>query len=70
MHKIPRFGGGDFGLGGGEECRFYFYGRGDFSDLSSFCCFCEFCGHLGIYEKIDSKFSRSIQRPGPKHLTT
>ena len=32
VHKIPRFGGGgNFGLGGGK-CRFYFYGRGDFSD--------------------------------------
>ena len=26
-------GGGDFGFGGGGERRFYFYGRGDFSDL-------------------------------------
>ena len=25
-------GGGYFGFGGGK-CRFYFYGRGDFSDL-------------------------------------
>ena len=32
VHKIPRFGGGgELGLGGGRECRFYFYGRGDFS---------------------------------------
>ena len=34
VHKIPRFlggGGGYFVLGGGE-CRFYFYGRRDFSD--------------------------------------
>ena len=33
VHKIPRFGGGGgmLGLGGGE-CRFYFYGLGDFSD--------------------------------------
>ena len=29
VHKILRFGGG--GLGGGE-CRFYFYGREDFSE--------------------------------------
>ena len=34
VHKIPRFrgGGGILVLGGGE-CRFYFYGREDFSDL-------------------------------------
>ena len=25
-------GGGYFGFGGGGECRFYFYGREDFSD--------------------------------------
>ena len=25
-------GGGNFGLGGGK-CRFYFYGRGDFSEI-------------------------------------
>ena len=34
IHKIPRCsfrGGGYFGFGGGE-CRFYFYGRGDFSE--------------------------------------
>ena len=33
VHKIPRFGGGGgiFGLGG--QCRFYFYGRRDFSDI-------------------------------------
>ena len=35
-HKIPRFrgGGGYFGFWGGGECRFYFYGRADFSDKS------------------------------------
>ena len=37
VHKIPRFGGGGgilgfFLGGGGGECRFYFYGREDFSD--------------------------------------
>ena len=33
VHKIPRFrGGGILGFGGGGECRFYFYGREDFSD--------------------------------------
>ena len=31
VHKIPRFRGGILGLGGGE-CRFYFYGREDFSE--------------------------------------
>ena len=31
VHKIPRFGGG---FGGGGECRFYFYGREDFSEFS------------------------------------
>ena len=30
--KFPFFGGGGLG-GGGGECRFYFYGRADFSDL-------------------------------------
>ena len=37
VHKIPRFKGGGilgFLVGGGGECRFYFYGRGDFSDFS------------------------------------
>ena len=36
VHKIPRFrggGGGIWGFGGGGECRFYFYGRADFSDM-------------------------------------
>ena len=28
-------GGGILGLGGGGKCRFYFYGRGDFSDLEN-----------------------------------
>ena len=35
VHKIPCFrGGGVFWVlgGGGGECRFYFYGREDFSD--------------------------------------
>ena len=33
VHKIPRLGeGGILGFGGGGGCRFYFYGRGDFSD--------------------------------------
>ena len=38
VHKIPRFrGGGILGLGGGGgECRFYFYGRADFSEKNSF----------------------------------
>ena len=39
VQKIPRFrGGGVFWVlgGGGGECRFYFYGRADFSDLNSF----------------------------------
>ena len=26
-------GGGILGLGGGGECRFYFYGRADFSEV-------------------------------------
>ena len=33
VRKITLFWGGFFG-GGGGECRFYFYGRADFSDLS------------------------------------
>ena len=33
-HKISRFGGGGIlGFVGGGECRFYFYRRGDFSEL-------------------------------------
>ena len=35
VHKIPRFLGGLFWVfwgGGGGKCRFYFYGRADFSD--------------------------------------
>ena len=33
VHKIPRFtGGGVFWVLGGGKCRFYFYGRADFSD--------------------------------------
>ena len=27
-------GGGILGLGGGGKCRFYFYGRADFSELT------------------------------------
>ena len=35
VHKIPRFfGGGILGFFGGGECRFYFYGRADFSETS------------------------------------
>ena len=35
VHTIPRFGGGGyFGFwGGGGECRFYFYGLADFSEV-------------------------------------
>ena len=40
VHKIPRFrGGGILGFfwgGGGGKCRFYFYGRADFSDKWGF----------------------------------
>ena len=33
VHEIPRFrGGGILGFWGGGECRFYFYGRADFSE--------------------------------------
>ena len=36
VHKIPRFrGGGILAFGGGGECRFYFYGRADLSELWS-----------------------------------
>ena len=35
VRKIARFRGGDFGFGGGGKCRFYFYGRADFSDFKS-----------------------------------
>ena len=40
VHKIPRFRGGVFWVWGGGECPFYFYGRGDFSDM-------RFCGGGG-----------------------
>ena len=34
VHKIPRFRrGGVFWVWGGGECRFYFHGRADSSDL-------------------------------------
>ena len=33
VHKIPRFRGGVIWVwGGGGKCRFYFYGRADFSE--------------------------------------
>ena len=35
VHKSPRFGGGVFWVLGGGGCRFYFYGRADFSDSST-----------------------------------
>ena len=35
VHKIPRFRGGGGILGWGGKCRFYFYGRGDFSDYKN-----------------------------------
>ena len=41
VHKIPRLGGVFWFGGGGGECRLYFYGRGDFSELfllSKMCC--------------------------------
>ena len=38
--KFLVLGGGILGLGGGGKCRFYFYGREDFSDLRSFTLFC------------------------------
>ena len=54
VHKIPRFrgGGGVLGLGGGGKCRFYFHGRGDFS---------EFCPLtiLGGFYRISKKSPKS-----------
>ena len=48
-------GGGGILGGGGGECRFYFYGRADFSDLSLFHHFFarlplpdSFCGRVKI----------------------
>ena len=35
--KFLALGGGILGLGGGGKCRFYFYGRGDFSEKKA--CF-------------------------------
>ena len=31
--KFLVLGGGAFWVGGGGKCRFYFYGRGDFSEI-------------------------------------
>ena len=43
--KFLLLGGGIFGFGGrGGECRFYFYGRADFSDLGIFRLFRVFSG--------------------------
>ena len=40
VHKIPRFRGGYLGFFfGGGECRFYFYGRGDFSEINLICIY-------------------------------
>ena len=45
VHKIPRFRGGVFWFFfGGGECRFYFYGREDFSD-----CFFPFLAQVPFY---------------------
>ena len=33
INSLVLGGGGILGFGGGRECRFYFYGRADFSDL-------------------------------------
>ena len=44
--KFPFFLGGGV-LGGGGECRFYFYGRADFSDLKPFCSF--LLGFSGVF---------------------
>ena len=51
VHKIPRFRGrgGYFGLGGGK-CRFYFYGRGDFSESPIlYSCILLVTGKTGIF---------------------
>ena len=61
VHKIPRFrGGGYFGFGGGGgECRFYFYGREDFSESKR-----PFTGvSPGLNPK---KFTRYATTPNPK----
>ena len=48
VHKIPRVGGGVIlGFGGGGKCRFYLYGREDFSDRSSPVNFIDFCRKFG-----------------------
>ena len=58
VHKIPRFGGGGFWVwGGGGKCRFYFYGRGDFSweklnqGVSKPGCFPLFSGKIQIVSR-------------------
>ena len=45
VHKIPRFRGGVFWVFWGGECRFYFFGREDFSDLKlqEFICESRMC---------------------------
>ena len=77
VHKIPRFRGGYFGLGGGE-CRFYFYGRGDFSQfehrstLFSGVCVCvcrtvsEYCSVRVSHVGLSTKFGSEQKRPGAK----
>ena len=60
VHKKSRFrvflGGGFIGGGGGGECRFYFNGRGDFSEfltrnIANFDC------HVRIPKKKSIEFS-------------
>ena len=48
VHKIPRLGGGVFWFGGGE-CRFYFYGREDFSEI-----------RIGVKDRIAKRYYRHM----------
>ena len=50
--KFPFFGGG-FG-GGGGECRFYFYGRADFSESWLLWGWCADCGVRSIFSMAGS----------------
>ena len=67
VHKIPLFRGGGFWVLGRVECRFYFYGRGDFSEsflwlfllffFLFFLCFFWFLFYSSSYSYYSSSFS-------------
>ena len=68
VHKIPRFRGGGGILGWRGKCRFYFYGRGDVSELRK-RVLTEFCGKLGGLCKKLGEFRFGTQIVGWEELT-